>query len=99
LTVGAFSKLPVGEYSSRIRPSPSTSKRASPAVTVAPVLATPSANLTGVVRLTGEVGEVSAGEAVLAGEDARVAAALAAAPLAPVIGMASATAATAAVRR
>src|SRR5258707_10524066 len=63
LTVGRLSKFPFGEYSILIRPSPSTSKRAAPAETVAPRAATAAAKSMGVARLTGESGDVAAGEA------------------------------------
>src|SRR5580700_11279527 len=59
LNVGWSRKSPPGEYSSRITSGASTSKRASPADTVAPCLAFPSAILTFVERLTGEVSVVA----------------------------------------
>ena len=58
-TVGASSKVAVGEYSIRIRPSPRTSKRALPRTTVAPGAAFAAPKSTGVARFTGDVGEVA----------------------------------------
>src|ERR1700722_3012656 len=89
-TVGRSSNAAVGEYSTLIRPSPSTSKRASPADTVAPWVATPSAKFTGVDRLTGDAGDVAVAAKVAGAALARPAAA---------IGMPSATAAIAAGNR
>ena len=57
--VGSSRKLPVGEYSIRMTSGASTSKRASPSVTVAWAAAVPLAMLMLLDRLTGEVSEVA----------------------------------------
>src|SRR5271168_2048781 len=57
--VGALRKLPVGEYSMRMTSGASTSKRASPSVTVAWAAAVPLAMSMLFDRLTGEVSVVA----------------------------------------
>ena len=57
--VGSLRKLPLGEYSMRITSGVSTSKRASPEITVACEAAVPLAMLMVFDRLTGEVSEVA----------------------------------------
>jgi hypothetical protein len=64
-------------------PLPRTSNRASPAVTVAPLLAYPSEKLTGVARSTGEQGEVACWLVVVVGSPAQGFDVPAAAVLAP----------------